>query len=328
MKPFTYHRAGSADEAASAAALPGHQLLGGGTNLVDLMRKGVEHPETLVDVTGLSQRIEATAEGGLLIGGAVRNTALAAHPQVRQDYPLLSRAILAGASAQIRNMATVAGNVMQRTRCAYFADAAASRCNKRQPGSGCDAQGGFTRYHAIIGGSSACIATHPSDMCVALAALDARLHLLGADGPRVIPLTEFHRLPGDTPHLETELRAGEIITGVELPPPLPGMRSAYRKVRDRASYAFALVSVGACISVDQGRFTDIRLAFGGIAPRPWRAAATEAALRGGPATPEAIAAGLAQDFAGATPQDGNAFKLPLARRTAAALLAQLIGETA
>ncbi|MBL4916859.1 FAD binding domain-containing protein [Szabonella alba] len=328
MNPFTYRRATTAPEAAAAAALPGHRLLGGGTNLVDLMRKGVEHPETLIDVTGFSQQIELTPGGGLLIGGAVRNSALAAHPQVRRDYPLLSRAVLTGASAQIRNMATVAGNVMQRTRCTYFADPAASRCNKRVPGSGCDAQGGFTRYHAILGGSSACIATHPSDMCVALAALDATLHLLGPDGPRALPLSEFHRLPGDTPHLETELRPGEIITGVELPPPLPAMRSAYRKVRDRASYAFALVSVGACITVENGHFAEIRLAFGGIAHRPWRATRAEAALRSGPATPEAVEAALKLEFAEARPLDGNAFKLPLARRSAAALLAQLIGETA
>ena len=327
MIPFSYSRAGTAEQATAAAA-SGHRLLGGGTNLVDLMRRGVEQPESLVDVTGLSDDICPTPQGGLMIGGAVRNSALAGHPAVRREYPVLSRAVLAGASAQIRNMATVAGNIMQRTRCAYFTDAATRGCNKRSPGSGCDAQGGFSRYHAILGGSSACIATHPSDMCVALAALDAQVHLASAAGLRVVPLVEFHRLPGDAPHLDTVLQPGEIITALELPPPPAAMRSAYRKVRDRASYAFALVSVAACVTVDRGTLTDIRLAFGGIAPKPWRALRAEEALRGTPATPQAIAAALALDFAEAKPLDGNAFKLPLASRTAMAVLADLIGDAA
>lgn len=325
MTPFSYARAAGAAEATAALAADGARPLGGGTNLVDLMRKGVEHPAALVDVTGLDSAIEPTAAGGLRIGGAATNTAVAAHPLVRRDHPVLSRAILAGASAQIRNMATVAGNIMQRTRCPYFADAAASRCNKRVPGSGCDARGGFNRYHAIVGGSEACIATHPSDMCVALAALDARLDLEGT-GQRSLPLTDFLRLPGATPHLETDLRPGEIITAVELPPAGGGLRSGYRKVRDRASYAFALVSVAAVVRAEAGRIAEIRLAFGGVAPVPWRARAAEDALCGAPATRDAIEAALADEFADAATLPDNAFKLPLARRTAAALLAELTGD--
>lgn len=325
MTPFSYARAAGAAEATAALAADGARPLGGGTNLVDLMRKGVEHPAALVDLTGLDTAIEPTAAGGLRIGGAATNTAVAAHPLVRRDHPVLSRAILAGASAQIRNMATVAGNIMQRTRCPYFADAAASRCNKRVPGSGCDARGGFNRYHAIVGGSEACIATHPSDMCVALAALDARLHLAGT-GPRSLPLTDFLRLPGATPHLETDLHPGEIITAVELPPAAAGLRSGYRKVRDRASYAFALVSVAAVVRAEAGRIEEIRLAFGGIAPVPWRARAAEDALCGAPPTRDTIEAALAAEFADAAPLPDNAFKLPLARRTAAALLAELTGD--
>lgn len=328
MNPFSFTRAASPAEAMTLAALEGHRLLGGGTNLVDLMRKGVEHPTTLVDVTALSTEITETAEGGLLIGAAVRNTALAAHPLVRMRYPVLSRAILAGASAQIRNMATVAGNIMQRSRCAYFNDVAGSRCNKRIPGSGCDAQEGFNRYHAIIGGSAACISAHPSDMCVALVALDARVHLSGLAGDRTVPLAEFYRLPGDTPQIETVMAPGDIITGVELPHAQVAARSAYRKVRDRASYAFALVSVAACASVQDGLLTEVRLAFGGIAPKPWRALRAEQALLGGPVTPEAVAAAVDLDLAEAAPLAGNAFKLELARRTAFAVLAELTGETA
>lgn len=328
MTPFSYTRASSTDEALGLAVLDGHRLLGGGTNLVDLMRKGVEHPAALVDVTALSSDIRETARGGLRIGGAVRNSALAAHPLVRARYPLLSRAILAGASAQIRNMATVAGNILQRSRCAYFNDAAGSRCNKRAPGTGCDARGGFNRYHAIIGGSPSCISAHPSDMAVALVALDAVVHLAGAQGERSVPLAEFYLLPGDTPQIETVLAPGEIVTAIELPPLPVAARSAYRKVRDRASYAFALVSVAACAEVQDGVLTDVRLAFGGIAPKPWRALRAEAALLGGPVTPEAVAAAIDLDLQGAEPLAGNAFKLELARRTAFAVLADLTGETA
>ena len=328
MTPFSYTRASSTDEALALAALEGHRLLGGGTNLVDLMRKGVEHPAALVDVTALSTDISETAQGGLRIGAATRNTALAAHPLVRTRYPLLSRAILAGASAQIRNMATVAGNILQRSRCAYFNDAAGSRCNKRAPGSGCDARGGFNRYHAIIGGSPSCISAHPSDMAVALAALDAVVHLAGPQGGRSVPLVDFYLLPGDKPQIETVMAPGEIVTAIELPPSEVAARSAYRKVRDRASYAFALVSVAACASVQDGVLTDVRLAFGGIAPKPWRALRAEAALLGGPVTPEAVAAAIDLDLQGAEPLPGNAFKLELARRTAFAVLADLTGETA
>lgn len=326
MTPFAYKRTFSSTDAASLAALQGHKLLGGGTNLLDLMRKGVVHPTTLVDVTTLSTEIAETEGGGLFIGAAARNSAVASHPLVRVRFPMLSRAILAGASAQIRNMATVAGNLMQRTRCAYFNDPAASRCNKRQPGSGCDALEGFNRYHAVLGGSSSCIATHPSDMGVALMALDARVHLSGTGGSRIVPLREFYRLPGDRPDLETTLETGEIITAVEIPPSPMAQRSAYRKVRDRASYAFALVSVAAGVLMRDGRIEDVRLAFGGIAPKPWRALQAEAALRGGTATSETFAAAMEIELAGARPAVGNGFKIELLKRTTIAVLLELTGE--
>ena len=325
MMPVSYGRAASIDEAIRLAAGGAGRLLGGGTNLVDLMRKGVEQPGRLVDVTALPDAIEETPDGGLRIGAAARNSAVAAHPLVRSRYPMLARAILAGASAQIRNMATVGGNLMQRTRCLYFQDVPGSRCNKRAPGSGCDAAGGFNRYHAILGASPACIATHPSDMCVALAALDASVHLAGPDGARTLPLAEFHRLPGDRPDLETELAPGEVITGVELAPS-PFARSNYRKVRDRASYAFALVSVAAGLTLRDGRIERIGIALGGIAPKPWRALKAEAALRGGPATAEAFAAALADELAEARPLPGNGFKVELAQRTLAAVLTDLSGS--
>ncbi len=326
MTPFLYSRASSAGEALQLVGQPGHRFLGGGTNLVDLMRKGVEHPAGLVDVTRLPAAIRETDAGGLIIDAAVRNSALAAHPLVRARYPMLSRALLAGASAQIRNMATVAGNIMQRTRCAYFNDAAGSRCNKRLPGSGCDAAGGFSRYQAVIGTSPACDATHPSDMCVALAALDAQVHVSGRQGARIVPLVDFHRLPGERPDLETMLEAGEIITAVEIPPSPLAARSTYRKVRDRASYAFALVSVAAGLSMRDGAIDDVRLALGGIAPKPWRAFRAEAMLRGGPATQEAFAAAMEAELADAAPAPGNAFKIEQAKRTTAAVLAGLAGD--
>ncbi|MFJ1311393.1 FAD binding domain-containing protein [Agrobacterium sp. P15N1-A] len=326
MNPLSYRRATFVED---AIVLPnaGHRLLGGGTNLIDLMRKGVERPTALVDVTGLSAEIEATDEGGLLIGAAARNSAVAAHPLVRARYPMLARAILAGASAQIRNMATVAGNLMQRTRCLYFQDAAGSRCNKRLPGSGCDAIGGFTRYHAVIGTSASCIASHPSDMCVALAALEATVHVTGGAGTRAIPFAEFHRLPGERPDIETLLEPGEVITAIWLPPSPFGARSTYRKVRDRASYAFALVSVAAGLTMRGGCIEDIRIAFGGIAPRPWRALRAEVALRGRPLAREAVLAAVAEDLAGAAPQPGNAFKIELAGRTLEAVLFDLCGRS-
>lgn len=326
MMPVTYRRVASVAEALQLAGEPGGRLLGGGTNLVDLMRKGVERPSQLVDVTALSAMIEPAADGGLVIGAAARNSAVAAHPLVRQHYPMLARAILSGASAQVRNMATMAGNLMQRTRCMYFNDAAGSHCNKRSPGSGCDAIGGFNRYHAILGGSPACVATHPSDMCVALAALDARIHVVGADWTRIVPLVEFHRLPGDQPDTETVLEPGEVIVAIELPASPFAGRSAYRKVRDRASYAFALVSVAAGLTMREGGIEDIRIAFGGLAPRPWRAFRAEAAMRGGPATVEAVAAAMDAELADAAPLAGNMFKLELAKRTLGAVLADLAGD--
>lgn len=325
MIPVSYQRASSIDQAIQMAAGGQGRLLGGGTNLVDLMRKGVEQPSRLVDITALSATIEETATGGLMIGAAARNSAVASHPQICARYPMLARAVLAGASAQIRNMATVGGNLMQRTRCLYFQDVAGSRCNKRVPGSGCDAVGGFNRYHAIIGGSPACIATHPSDMCVALAALEARVHVAGPQGARTVPIVDFHRLPGERPDLETALEPGEVIAAVELPAS-PFTRSTYRKVRDRASYAFALVSVAAGLTLRDGRIETIGIALGGIAPKPWRAFKAEAALRGGPATVQAAAAALSDELAEATPLPDNAFKIELAQRTLGAVLTELSGS--
>lgn len=320
MTPFNYVRATSADDALRLGAIADTAYLGGGTNLVDLMRETVARPERLVDVSVLPAAIEETEDGGLLIGAAVRNTALAEHRAVRMRYPLLSRAILAGASAQIRNMATVGGNLLQRTRCTYFYDTDGSRCNKRQPGSGCDARDGFNRIHAVLGASDACVATHPSDMCVALAALDATVHVASPTGARTIPFADFHRLPGDRPNSDTSLAPGELVTAVALPPLPSGARSTYRKVRDRASYAFALVSVAAALELEGDRIKDVRIAFGGVAHKPWRATKAEAALRGGPATHQAFLAAAAAEFADARPLRDNAFKPALAGRTLAAVL--------
>ena len=328
MRPFTYARAADAADAVRLAGAPGARYLGGGTNLVDLMRETIELPAALIDVTGLSSTIEERVDGGLLIGAATKNTAVAEHRAVRSRYPALSRAILAGASGQIRNMATVGGNVMQRTRCAYFYDGAASRCNKRQPGQGCDAIEGINRTHAILGASPHCAATHASDMCVALAALDAVVHLSGAGGQRAVPITDLHRLPGDRPDVETVLEPGELITAVELPA-LPLARgSTYRKVRDRASYAFALVSVAAALEVRGDTVADVRLALGGVAPKPWRAWKAEEVLRGGPATEERFRAAAEAELAGARPLRDNGFKVELARRTITAVLGELNGARA
>ncbi|EZP53231.1 FAD binding domain-containing protein [Sphingomonas sp. RIT328] len=327
MTPFAFTRAAATDEALRLAAAPAARYLGGGTNLVDLMRETVERPATLVDVTALSTAIEPE-DGGLRIGAGVRNAALAAHPAVRRDYPVLARALLAGASAQIRNMATVGGNLLQRTRCTYFYDVEGSRCNKRVPGAGCDARDGFNRIHAILGASQACVATHPSDMAVALAALDATVHCTTAQGTRTLPLVDLHRLPGDHPEIETVLEPGELITHVTLPALPDGTRSTYRKVRDRASYAFALVSVGAALRVEDGRIADVRLALGGVAHRPWRATQAEAALRGLPATRASFEAAAAAELAAAVPLRDNGFKIELARRTITAVLAELSGVDA
>jgi xanthine dehydrogenase YagS FAD-binding subunit len=328
MTPFSYSRADGAAQAIDLGSAVGAKFLGGGTNLVDLMRETIERPSALVDVTGLSDGIEERADGSLLIGAGVRNSALAAHRAVRTRYPMLARSVLAGASAQIRNMATVGGNLLQRTRCTYFYDNEGSRCNKRQPGEGCDAIGGFNRIHAILGASEACVATHPSDMCVALAALDAVVHLRGAGGERQVPITELHRLPGDRPDVETVLQPGELITAVELPALDFAAHSTYRKVRDRASYAFALISVAAALEVRDGQVSDVRLALGGVAHKPWRAVRAEEMLKGGPATLQAFRAAADAELADARPLNDNGFKIELAARTMTAVLAELAGVDA
>jgi len=324
MIDFAYSRA---TDSAAAVRLAGSgdtsRYLGGGTNLVDLMREGIERPASIIDVSGLSNGIEEKDDGGLLIGAGVRNTALASHRAVRERYPVLSQAILNGASAQIRNMATVGGNLLQRTRCTYFYDDDGSRCNKRAPGQGCDAVDGFNRIHAILGASSACVATHPSDMCVALAALGAIVHLEGASGTRTLALTDLHRLPEDHPEIDTVLQPGELITAVELPALPFAARSAYRKVRDRASYAFALVSVAAALELDGDTVKDVRLALGGVAHKPWRALKAEAALKGQPATADNFRAAAEAELAGAVPLAHNAFKVELARRIIVAVLGEL-----
>ena len=324
MKNFSYSRAGTSQEAVTLiATIPNAKFLGGGTNLVDLMRENIEQPDALVDVTRLpSGGIAESAAGGVSIAASVRNTAVANHPIIRQRYPLLSQAILFGASGQIRNMATVGGNIMQRTRCYYFYDEAA-KCNKRKPGSGCDAIDGFNRIHAILGASSSCVATHPSDMCVALAAFEAVVHLRSARGERAVSITEFHRLPGDTPHVETVLEPGELIVAVELPSNPIAKHSTYRKVRDRSSYAFALVSVAAALQIEGSTVKEVRLALGGVAHKPWRAFKAEAALRGREATEENFRAAAAAELIDARPLRDNAFKIELAVRTITVVLQQL-----
>jgi len=328
MTPFTYARAASPDDALRLISHPHAKFLGGGTNLVDLMRETLERPDTLVDVTGLSSTIEDLPGGGILIGAAARNTAVAEHRAVRERFPVVARAIVAGASAQIRNMATVGGNLLQRTRCTYFYDDEGSRCNKRNPGQGCDAVDGFNRNHAILGASPACVATHPSDLCVALAALGALVHLRGAGGERTVALTDLHRLPEDHPEIETVLAPGELITAVELPALPFGRRSTYRKVRDRASYAFALVSVAAALELEDGHVKDVRLALGGVAHKPWRAWQAEAALVGKPATAENFLAAADAELSQARPLKDNGFKIELTRRTIAAVLADITEQHA
>jgi len=326
MIAFDYARAASASEAIASAASQAHaKYLGGGTNLIDLMRENIEEPTALIDVSTLSDTIDVR-DDSILIGAGVKNTAVAAHRAIRQRYPVLARAILAGASAQIRNMASVGGNILQRTRCTYFYDDAA-HCNKRRPGTGCDARDGFNRNHAILGASPACVATHPSDMCVALAALDATVHLRGADGDRTMKLVDLHRLPGGRPDIETELRQGELITAVELPALPSSTRSTYRKVRDRASYAFALVSVAAVLDVDDAsHIRDVRLALGGVAHKPWRAFAAEAALRGRPATQANFRDAAEIELKDAAGLRYNTFKIELAKRTIVATLSELNGR--
>src|SRR4051812_40149309 len=313
MRPFTFERAATPAEAAAAAARqPGAKFVAGGTNLLDLMKLEIETPTHLIDVNGLGlDKIEPTADGGLRIGALVRNADLAADDRVRRDYGVLSRALVAGASGQLRNMATTAGNLLQRTRCPYFYDTN-QPCNKRVPGSGCGAIGGINRQHAVLGASDACIATHPSDMAVAMRVLDATVETIKPDGStRKIPIAEFHRLPGDTPHIETVLGPGELITAVTLPKPLGGTH-VYRKVRDRASYAFALVSVAAVVQRDGSG----QVALGGVAHKPWRVEAAEAEL------PRGAKAVGTQLLAGARTTEDNAFKVPLVERTLASVLAE------
>lgn len=323
MLPFEYRRAKDQTEAISLSSKGSQsRYLGGGTNLVDLMRENIEQPRSLVDVSDLSRKIEVRSDGSVTIGAATKNTAVAEHRTIRERYPLLARAILAGASAQIRNMATVGGNLLQRTRCYYFYDEAA-RCNKREPGAGCDALEGFNRIHAILGASASCVATHPSDMCVALTALDALVHLDGPDGPRSVPFASLHRLPGGHPDIETILKPSELITAIELPAAAASTNAIYRKVRDRSSYAFALVSVAATLHVEYGRVQNVRIALGGVAHKPWRAEKAETALAGGPASAEAFCAAAEIELADAKPLRDNAFKIELAKRTITAVLQEL-----
>jgi xanthine dehydrogenase YagS FAD-binding subunit len=321
MKPFTFERADTPAQAAAASAQPGTKLIGGGTNLLDLMKLQVETPDRLVDINRLPlDRIEDTPQGGLRIGATVRNSDLASDHRVRQRYPVLSRALLSGASAQLRNRATTAGNLLQRTRCPYFYDIT-KPCNKRDPGSGCAALGGFNRMHSILGGSDQCIAAHPSDMAVAMRALDATVETVNAHGEtRAIAIADFHLLPGRTPQLETALVPGEIITAVTLPPPPPGAQ-IYRKVRDRASYAFALVSVAAIVERSGGRIRAARLAFGGLAPKPWRVPPAEETLAGASIGAGAFDAAATAVLDGSRGYGGNDFKIPLTRRTLLAVLA-------
>ncbi|MER5505381.1 xanthine dehydrogenase family protein subunit M [Streptomyces sp. NPDC002766] len=325
MKAFAYVRPSSVEEATAAfASLPGARYLGGGTNLVDLMKLGVERPAALVDVGRLPlDTVEDLPDGSLRVGALVRNSDLAAHPAVRDRYPALSQALLAGASGQLRNAATTGGNLLQRTRCPYFQDVT-KPCNKREPGSGCGARDGVHRDHAVLGHSEACIATHPSDMAVALAALDARVELYGPEGAREVPAADFHRLPGDHPERDTEIRPGELITGVLLPGSTAGLPSLYRKARDRASYAFALASVAAVLQVADGVVARAGIAFGALAHRPWRARTAEEALVGAAPTAAAFERAVDLELSAARPLRDNAYKVPLARSLALDVLTRLV----
>ncbi|MHB9755354.1 FAD binding domain-containing protein [Streptomyces sp. BYX5S] len=327
MREFGYQRASDVSGAVAVlGADPEARFLGGGTNLVDLMKSGVERPARLVDVRELPlSDIEVTADGGLRIGATVTNSDLAAHPEVRRRYPALTQAVLAGASGQLRNMATVGGNLLQRTRCGYFTDVS-KPCNKRQPGSGCPAVEGEHRNHAILGASDHCVAVHPSDMGVALAAFDAVVEYETADGSGELALADFYRPVGDTPHLETALPAGALITAVVLPPAPVAAHSTYRKVRERASYAFAIGSVAAALDVRGGVVQDVRIALGAVASRPWRARAAEAALLGGPADGAAFAAAADAELAAAKPLPDSSYKVPLMRNLIVAMLTELSSE--
>lgn len=331
MNPFDFERAtDTAGAVASVADRPDAVFLAGGTNLVDHLKLGVAEPALVVDINRLDLTdIDELADGGLRIGAMVRNSDAAADPRIRRDYPMLARALLSGASGQLRNAATMGGNLLQRTRCVYFQDAT-TPCNKREPGSGCSAIGGYTRYHAILGASADCVATHPSDMAVALTVLDAVVVVLGPTGERRIPVAELHRLPGDRPEQDTILEHGELITALELPSARMG-RSTYRKIRDRASYAFALVSVAARVDVDvSGRAPIIReaaIALGGVAHKPWRARAAEAVLRGAEPTAETFLAAADAELEAAAPLEGNSFKVPMTRGAITTVLAELTGAS-
>jgi len=315
MRAFDYVQPATVDAAVKALADRDTRCLAGGTNLLDLMKGNVEQPARLVDITHLPLKdVETSPDGRTRIGALVRNSDLANDATVRERYPLLSQALVSGASPQLRNMATVGGNLLQRTRCHYFTDVGFAACNKRKPGSGCAAREGSNRIHAIFGTSEQCIATHPSDMCVALAALDAEIEVRGSAGTRRISISAFHRLPGTTPERDTELRHGELITAVLLPPSRFAAHSHYLKVRDRASYEFALVSVAMALDVDGNRVRDARIALGGVAPRPWRARAAEHALIGRPLDAAAMAAAGRAAVEGAQPYRDNAFKVELAQR--------------
>ena len=326
MKPFRYERAD--DERSAVAVLagtPGARLLGGGTNLVDLMRLGVETPDVLVDVTRLpANRVDVMPDGGLLIGAGVRNSDLAADHHVRTRYPALAEALLSGASGQLRNLATTAGNLLQRTRCAYFQDVA-SPCNKREPGTGCPAIEGDHRNLAVLGHSSTCVATHPSDMAVALVMFDAVVRVIGPAGVRAIPLVDFHRLPGTSPQRDTVLRRDELIVAVQLPQSDLAVHSTYRKVRERASFSFAVVSVAAALDVRYGRVEDVRIALGGLAHKPWRARAAEDDLRGAPADAATFDRAARVELAQARPLRDNAYKVGLAQATLVRTLTELAG---
>jgi xanthine dehydrogenase YagS FAD-binding subunit len=323
VKEFTYERATDPAAAIAGVGKPGAKFISGGTNLLDLMKLEIEQPSHLVDISRLSMRqIEDTTDGGLRIGAQADNATLAADKRVRSRYPALAQALLAGASAQLRNKASTGGNLLQRTRCVYFYDAT-SACNKRTPGAGCAAIGGFNRNHAVLGASDSCIATHPSDMAVALVAFDARVELLGPSGDtREVSLRDFHRLPDNTPHIETVLQPGELITAVVLPPPPPG-RQLYRKVRDRASYEFALVSVAAIVQLADATIAFARVAFGGVAHKPWRSPEAEEMLEGNPATLDTFHSAADAAFIAAVGRGHNDFKIDLAKRTLVAALSRL-----
>ena len=316
MTPFTYTRAESVDAAIEAyEQAPDVRFIGGGTNLLDLMKMGVERPTHLIDINRLPLADIAEHDGGVRIGALVRNTAAANHPIIRSRYPVLSEALLAGASQQLRNMATMGGNLMQRTRCYYFYDPSYGECNKRVPGSGCAAKQGYNRIHAILGASERCIATNPSDMSVALAILNAVIQVKGPRGERSIPIAQFHRLPGDTPQVDTNLHPGELITAIDLPPVPFAQRSRYLKVRDRNSYAFALVSVAAALDVDNGTVRQVRIALGGVAHKPWRAENAERSLIDKKADETNFRAAAEAELRDARPLRHNAFKVELAKRS-------------